>query len=69
LNKKFLAASYTIAINLKMKVTVGLFKKIVQSCPEPVEGKAAASWTGGAYEGVHERVLNNEDVHVQICPG
>jgi hypothetical protein len=24
------------------------------SCPESVEGKAAATWTGGAYEGVRE---------------
>jgi hypothetical protein len=26
----------------------------VQSCPEALEGKAAATWTGEAYEGVRE---------------
>ncbi len=29
-------------------------KRFVRSCPESLEGKAAASWTGGAYEPVRE---------------
>jgi hypothetical protein len=35
----------------RIEIFPGVFKKLVQSCPEQVEGRAAATGTGGgAYE-------------------
>jgi hypothetical protein len=41
----------TVGDQKRIEIFPGVFKKLVQSCPEQVEGRAAATGTGGgAYE-------------------
>jgi hypothetical protein len=47
-----------------IKHALGLPQGSVQSCPESLEGKAAASWTGEAYGGPRERAGREER---QVC--